>query len=224
MKILFCNIAWMKRYDGNEDGTDPPHGGGEYVERTGNAHEKYNFTPISFSFNEKDPEEEYCVGFVETKSTNGAESNQLNIEKITGNKKDKKADVVEDVLVIYCALYPFSSTNETYIVGWFHNAEVFRKYQKLEFFDDADEIVYEQYYNAISKSENCVLLPESTRRNQMWRVPRKRKGMSFGFGQANVWFAQGADENPKLQDFLERIVKQIEEYKGENLVDKNRRS
>lgn len=222
MNILFCNIAWMKFYKGNPNGTDQPHGGGEYVERTGDAHEKYNFTPTPVKFNEIDSVEEYCVGFVETKSTNGAEANQLNIEKITGNKNDKKADVVEDVLVIYCALYPFSSTNETYVVGWYHNAEVYRKYQKLEFIDDNDEIVYEQYYNAISKSKNCVLLPENTRRNQMWRVPRKRKGMSFGFGQANVWFAQGADENPKLQEFLNRLVKQIEEYNGKNLVDKNR--
>ncbi|MBQ5990054.1 MAG: hypothetical protein IJL67_11235 [Oscillospiraceae bacterium] len=222
MNILFCNIAWMKFYNGNPNGTDQPHGGGEYVERTGDAHEKFNFTPTKVKFNEIDPAEEYCVGFVETKSTNGAESNQLNIEKITGNKKDKAVNVVDDVLVIYCALYPFSSTNETYIVGWYNNAEVYRKYQKLEFTDDNGEIVYEQYYNAISKIENCVLLPESARRNQMWRVPRKRKGMSFGFGQANVWFAQGADENPKLQEFLDRIVKQIEEYDGENMVVNNK--
>ena len=31
MRILFCNIAWMKEYRGNEDGKDTPLNGGSYV-------------------------------------------------------------------------------------------------------------------------------------------------------------------------------------------------
>ena len=45
MRILFCNIAWMKEYRGNEDGNDTPLNGGSYVDETGDAHEKYNFFP-----------------------------------------------------------------------------------------------------------------------------------------------------------------------------------
>ena len=41
MRILFCNIAWMKEYRGNEDGKDTPLNGGSYVDETGDAHEKY---------------------------------------------------------------------------------------------------------------------------------------------------------------------------------------
>lgn len=39
MRILFCNIAWMKEYRGNEDGKDTPLNGGSYVDETGDAHE-----------------------------------------------------------------------------------------------------------------------------------------------------------------------------------------
>ena len=87
MRILFCNIAWMERYDGNEDGTDKPHGGGAYVELTGDAHEKYNFTPEELILSKNDEVDEYCLGFVETKSTNGTTVNQLNIEKISEIRK-----------------------------------------------------------------------------------------------------------------------------------------
>ena len=63
MRILFCNIAWMKEYRGK----DTPLNGGSYVDETGDAHEKYNFTPV----NMEGREGLYCLGFFETKSHNG---------------------------------------------------------------------------------------------------------------------------------------------------------
>lgn len=60
MRILFCNIAWMKEYRGNEDGKDTPLNGGSYVDETGDAHEKYNFTPV----NMEGKEGLYCLGAV----------------------------------------------------------------------------------------------------------------------------------------------------------------
>ena len=59
MRILFCNIAWMKEYRGNEDGKDTPLNGGSYVDETGDAHEKYNFTPVNLEGREG----LYCLGF-----------------------------------------------------------------------------------------------------------------------------------------------------------------
>lgn len=58
--------------------------------------------------------------------------------------------------------------------------------------------------------EDCVLLPRSQRRKTFWRVPRKKKGVAFGFGQSNVWFARGEDDNKYLSDFLDRLENQIE--------------
>ena len=52
-----------------------------------------------------------------------------------------------------------------------------------------------------------------------WRVPRKSSGISYGFGQANVWFASGRSENKNLDAFLDRITKQIENYEGDNWRD-----
>ena len=50
MRILFCNIAWMNYYKGIIWGKDEPQNGGS--EESGY------------------PKGEYCLGFVETKSTN----------------------------------------------------------------------------------------------------------------------------------------------------------
>ena len=80
---------------------------------------------------------------------------------------------------------------------------------------------YVQAYNAIAKKEDCVLLPRASRRKaNIWKIPRKSKGVSYGFGQSNVWFARGREENKLLDQFLDKIVKQIEEYDGENWIDK----
>ena len=73
MRILFCNIARMKYYKGIIAGVDEPQYGGEYVARTGDAYEKFNFSPLQAGERQK------CFGFFETKSTNGASSNQLHI-------------------------------------------------------------------------------------------------------------------------------------------------
>ena len=127
MRILFCNIAWMKEYRGNEDGNDTPLNGGSYVDETGDAHEKYNFFPIHF----EGDEDSYCLGFFETKSHNGKDVNQMHIENIAGCELCKKEESVEDVLVVYCAKHP--AHNFTTVVGWYKHATVFRHYQEIEF-------------------------------------------------------------------------------------------
>ena len=74
-------------------------------------------------------------------------------------------------------------------------------------------------YNAIAKSSDCVLLPTGTRaRKVQWEVPRKSSGWAYGFGRANVWYA--SEEDSRLQDYLARLEKQINEYNGENWIDK----
>lgn len=219
MRVLFCNIAWMNYYKGNHDGTDVPHGGGSYVNETEDAHEKYNFEPVHLMPESGYPENDYCLGFVETKSTNRTTSNQLSIEKIEGCELLKKENQAENVLVIYCAAYPFTDVNETYVVGWYKHATVYRYYETLEFASENPEENYYQNYNAIAKAEDCVLLPRGSRRSTSWRIPRRRKGISYGFGQANVWFAQNRESDANLQAFLNRISSQIENYDGENWLD-----
>lgn len=176
MRILFCNIAWMKEYRGNEDGNDIPVNGGSFVDETGDAHEKYNFTPVNIEGNEG----LYCLGFFETKSHNGKDVNQMRIENIAGCELCKKEESIEDVLVVYCAKHP--AHKFTTVVGWYKHATVFRHYQEAVF---APEDI--QYYNAISKVSNCVLLPVGVRSKKVqWEVPRKSNGWAYGFGRANL--------------------------------------
>mgnify|MGYP004592944935 CR=1 FL=1 len=104
MRILFCNIAWMNYYKGIIQGKDEPQNGGSYVKDNLDAHEKYNFDAVSLTNESGYPDGEYCLGFVETKSTNKETRNQLRIENIYGCETLSKENFAEDVLVIYCAL------------------------------------------------------------------------------------------------------------------------
>lgn len=209
MRILFCNIAWMKNYRGITD-NDKPINGGSYVDETSDAHEAYNFDKVTF--NDDNKKVPYCLGFFETKCTNGEYKNQLHIEKID-DKVDKNIEVIDDVLVVWCAK---GETNDfTSVVGWYKNASVYRNYQELEF-----ENGFIQDYNILAKAEDCTLLPLNVRsRRTMWWVPRiaKKNGPSYGFGQANVWFANEKN-NISKNNYINKIISQIYNYDGENYM------
>ena len=69
----------MDYYKGIVQGKDEPQNGGSYVWETFDAYEKYNFEAVSLTRESGYPEGEYCLGFVETKSTNNENKNQLRI-------------------------------------------------------------------------------------------------------------------------------------------------
>lgn len=216
VKILFCNIAWMLYYKGLIPGEVEPSSGGEYVRKTGDAHEKFNFLPVDLTFADKSlPDGRYCLGFVETKATGKEKANQLHIERIAGCSACGSEPAVDDVLVVYCATHPAHSF--TTVVGWYRNATVFREYQAAEFEDGI------QNYNAIAKAEDCVLLPAPVRsRRTLWNIPRRNCGAAFGFGRSNVWFATGDEGNEELlSKFLKELEKNILGYHGENWLDKH---
>ncbi len=216
MRILFCNIAYMKFYKGTCD-EDKAYGGGSFVDANGYGHEEFNFSPATIDM--ADPDMglgEYCLGFFETKMTSADKINELHIEKIEGCNKE--AESVDDVLVIFCAPRPYQ--NYTTVVGWYGNASVYRHYQECVFPTGDDSEQYVQNYNVLAKSSDCVLLPANARTRDTWNVPRRATGASYGFGQANVWFAEGRDKNESLDKYLVRIIDQIENYRGENWVNK----
>ena len=107
----------------------------------------------------------------------------------------------------------------TSVVGWYKNATVYRYYNEFELANDDTK-----NYNFKAKAEDCILLPVNVRsRRTLWYVRRKGKknGPSYGFGQANVWFASESDENIYLESYLNKIVNQIDNYDGENLMEVN---
>lgn len=210
MKLLFCNITWLDYYKGIYEGVDVPVGGGDYVKKTGDAHEKYNFEAIDIDGDE----DKYCLGYVETKASK-ASKNQLHLEKIEGCEALADEDSVEGVLVIYCAKHP--AHNFTTVVGWYNNATVYRHYQQMNFpsSDPDDTELYVQNYNIIAKAKNCILLPRRERSlYNKWSVPRRTSGAAYGFGQSNIWFAQ--EENELLKKYLTQLIKQVKEYEGDN--------
>lgn len=207
MKLLFCNISWMEYYKGITE-KDKPINGGSFVTKTGMANEDLNFCPI-----EMEDGNEYCFGFVETKSTNRKDKNQLHIENIDGCKHLRDADSVDNVLVIFCALAPFR-TDYTCIVGWYEHATVYRYYQEFDLGDNDSRV-----YNILARCNDVVLLPHSTRvsNRPLWMAPRN-KGQHFGFGQSEVWYA--TDDKAYKDAYLNRIINQIQNYNGDNWLYK----
>ncbi len=202
MKVLFCKISAMKYYKGVIPGKDDAFNGGSYVSEHGEGHEQYNFDAVTL-----EDGLDYCLGFVETKSTRMNKVNELHIEKIKGCETLRQDSEVEDVLVIWCAT---TMLNETSVVGWYRHATVYRTYQSVEF-----DSGYVQYFNILARKQDCVLLPVGIRHIHIWDAPIARK-RGYGFGQSLVWYAR--EEN--AQPYLERLVKQIEAYQDENWVEK----
>lgn len=183
MKILFCNITYMNHYVGNIE-EDIPHGGGAWVKKHKDAHEKWNFLNVNGN----------CYGFVMNKG------DQFHIERMEGVSRQEAQ--AEDATVVWCALKPTEDgTQETVIVGWYEHALVHRYYQnsfRSPFGLDRD-------FFATAKAENCYLLPESKRTYTIGRAAADGKGK--GFGQSNVWYADSeyARENivPEVVAYLE---------------------
>lgn len=190
----------MKYYKGIVPGVDEPQFGGAYVAQTGDAGEKYNFAPIQAE------DGACCLGVVETKSTAGGKSNQLHIERLEGVSRD--AETADGVLVVWCTNHHH---RETVVTGWYRNATVLRNYRfiRVDYMDGSWE---ERAYNVVADEGDCVLLPEGERNRRCWWAPRKQTTRSFGFGQANVWFA----EEECAEDYVHTLVEQIKRYQGEN--------
>ena len=211
MKILFCKVSSMKYYKGVCD-EDKPINGGKFVDENGYGVEEFNFQPREY-VEDDNSVTEYCLGFVETKSTNKEKSNELHFEKIDGCGHLKNEESVDDVLVVWCATSDLKDSrvrNETTVVGWYKNATVFRNYESftVTYEDGSSE---ERLYNVEATVENVVLLPAGARHKFVWAAPQS-KLRNYGFGQSLVWYA--AEEN--AQDYVQKLVANIETYSAEN--------
>ena len=213
MRILFCNIAYLDYYQGLANEKRRPNNGGSYVKETGDGGESCNFKSREWQVENGAPADgRYCFGYAIVQGTD-VEA-QLHIEKIEGCAGAAREPYVDDVLVVYCATHP--AHKFTTVVGWYRHAR--RYMEDMCFGDDEDDW---QFYNAVAKAEDCVLLPTSQRsRITKWQAPRRNKGRTYGFGRSNIWFAQNTDNNPDLDKYLDKIQNQILNYDGENWRDK----
>lgn len=206
MRILFCKISSMKYYKGACD-LDVPIYGGKFVEENGYGHEEFNFLPIEME-GIAEPE---CVGFVEPKSNRGVR-NTLHIEKIEGCAAMKKEPLVDDVLVIWCAK---RDRGDVTVVGWYKHATVWRDVQDWTImFDNGME--EERGYNVRAKASDCTLLPSGERNRAIWSIPSAKYTGVYGFGQSMVWYPT----EPEVENYLTRLLKNIESYRDENWLNK----
>lgn len=137
MEILFCNVGWMRDYNGIA-GDSIERGGSYNNESTG--HEVCNFSSIRGN----------VFGYVQP-------TGQIKIEKLGAEKNDSS---VSGVTVVWTA---GPETGGTAVVGWYKNATVYREYQNLE---NRTKIQKENgltVYRIKAKAEEATLLPPDER-------------------------------------------------------------
>ncbi|MGI9229458.1 MAG: HNH endonuclease [Gammaproteobacteria bacterium] len=113
MKILFCNVGWMRDYNGATK-EDFPVGKAKYLNiKNKIGHEECNFRKVG----------EKVYGFVWIPG-------QMDIKKNFGAGKD--ADSISGVTVIWVAPRPEKEGDGMVVVGWYRNATVYRDYRTIK--------------------------------------------------------------------------------------------
>ena len=183
MRIIFCNVTWLKNYIGVSD--DDKLGGG-YIGENNEAHEAYNFQ----DYNGK------CYGYV---SNRGGSLLLERFEKATVND-----DSIDNVLVIWVAKH--IKTGKNVIVGWYKNATLYRYSQESLPYG---EIGRDLYFSIEAESKDCFLLAESERKFEIPRAAVEEKDM--GMGKSNIWYAESGYAKtifiPKVLEFMESYNK-----------------
>ena len=186
MKVLFCNITYMNHYTGNIE-ADIPQGGGAWVEKHKDAHEKWNFLNVNGN----------CYGFVQNSY------DQFHIERLEGvSTKDESA---ENAIVVWCALKP---NEETVIVGWYENATIYRYYQPSQ----GTPFGLQRIYFTKANADDCYLLPEEERTYVIGRAAKD--GIGKGFGQNNFWYA---DSEYAQKNIVPDVVAYLEGQKAKRI-------
>lgn len=184
-KVVFCNVAWMKNYCGITPDDKAVNGGKFVEENDGQCMEVNNF----LIHNHK------CYGYFTHRGDN------LDLKRI--DVQYVKLDVADDVTVVWVATNPLSGGR--YIVGWYNNAKMYRKWQ--HYIDTMLGDGSDQWYNFEANSDDCHLIPEILRNFEVPSAPTNGKGK--GMGQSNIWYADGDwaknDFIPKVLTYLSKI-------------------
>ena len=182
MRIIFCNITWLKNYVGVSNDDKLGKTGEGYIVENNEAHEAYNFQ----DYNGK------CYGYVSNK---GGSLHLERFEKATVND-----DSVDKVLVIWVAKQ--GKTGKNVIVGWYKDAILYKYSQESYSYGG---IGRDLYFSMEAMSKDCYLLPESERKFEISRAVVVGKDM--GMGQSNIWYAESGYAKtifiPKVLEFIE---------------------
>lgn len=147
MPLLFCNVGWMKYYNGIDN--DSIERGGTYNEHSV-GHEVCNYSDNSGTL----------YGYVQP-------TGNINLEKL-GAKKG--ADSITGVTVVWTA---GPASGGTVVVGWYKDATIYRELQEIPKPTALQKKNGIQTYRIKAATQNAVLLPV-TERELM--IPRGIKG------------------------------------------------
>lgn len=178
MAIVFCNIAWMERYQG-KDG-DTMSGGGQVPETYGIANEVCNFLPHT---------DGRVYGYV--RALTG-----INLERL-GSVAG--ATMLDGVTVVWTATAP--DKKGTRIVGWYKNARVHKSIQNVEM-PSAHLVMPGSTTRSFSfdtSADNAYCLPVNER---ITEIPRRIVG---GMGHYPVWYAE-SDLGSPFGNVLETYI------------------
>lgn len=180
MKLLLCNVAWMRKYQGVTDDDIPRHGG-QWVTEHGYGHEAINFLP----------HRGHVYGFIQTYT--------INVERINPAAGAK----AEDVLVVWRARSKIGSV----VIGWFKHATVYRHRQEAP---RGHEINYEgervrPSWLIRAKNTDAFLVPEHKR---LFTIPVMHKG--FGSQTFVSFLDSGLKEVEKFKCTLLEYIQNAE--------------
>jgi hypothetical protein len=174
----------MNYYQGDLK-NDPLKNGGTYVDENNTGLEIFNFKPIGNTY----------YGNV-----NPTHDGQINLNRIYKNI-DNESDCLNGVLVIWCATAPEVGT---VVVGWYKNAEVFRKWEPFpennKNFDEHRDNHITTY--RIGAQAGDVFLVNPQFRNFI--IPQAN-GNNCGFGMSHVRYtneSQCADLKSELIEYI----------------------
>lgn len=185
--MIFFRVGWMRNYMGVSV-SDKISGGGAFVESHGFGYEMFNFLPFN----------NMMYGYVRPIRGKGAfdDGSGIKLERIGGGAAD--ADM-GGVLVVWIAKHPKGGT---YLIGWYHNATVYRACQTLVGKSNRVFRAKKIGYYASAKSSDCVLLDSISR---TFMVPSRTKDFP---GTSNVWYADAAATTSLRQN----VVAYIEQH------------
>ena len=179
--MIFFNIGWMIHYRGETD-ADSLKGEFKYIQENKTGHEQWNFLP----------KDGFLYGFVpimRNKATR--KSVNININRIGAKSTD---EYLEGVDVVFFSRNP--EDGNTYIVGWYSNATLYRQACEQPGGRVSGKSVG---YVAKTKASNGFCVPQSRR---TFVIPQAHQ-IKGGYGQNPIWYG---DIIPNLKEEVRKYI------------------
>ena len=179
--MIFFNIGWMINYRGQTK-ADSLKGNFKYIQKNKTGHEQCDFLPT----------DGWLYGYVPLKwNEDTYEPTNINIDRIGANPAD---DHLEGTDVIFFSRNP--EDGNTYIIGWYRNATLYRKARELP----RRKIDGERFfYVAKANADDGFCVPQSKR---AFIVPKAHQTKG-GYGQSPVWYG---DQIPGFREKVREYI------------------